>query len=448
MENMDNNINQETRRIPTPPSLEDAGNPVPPAPEGAENAAPLTADDAANPVPPTPEDAGDAAPADGEHKPKRHRRSRRIKNSGCAGTVVYVIAVLGISIILSLTAIFIANDVFAFVKDNAVKEITVTENTDLISIADQLDREGIISYGTIFKFYVRLKGDNQGVLAGSYELNPNMDYGQIIDSLVNMSSTETTTITIPEGYTIAQIKQVLLDEHVCTEDALDEELNTYAFKHDFLQSELPAEQGWLEGYLFPDTYEIYKGNSTVRNTINTMLNNFDDKYDEEIQAGAEALGRSMHDIVTIASLIEREAQADSERATIAGVIYNRLNNPGEFPYLQVDASVLYGLGRTGGTLSEQDLQSDSPYNLYNHEGLPPGPICNPGYASLYAAAHPEEHNYYYYVAMPDGTHLFANSYDEHQANIATSDAAQAQAAAEAAAAENAADAAPAEGGGE
>ena len=170
-------------------------------------------------------------------------------------------------------------------------------------------------------------------------------------------------------------------------------------------------------------------------TLKTMLNNFDEKYDEEIQAGAEALGRSMHDIVTIASLIEREAQVDSERATIAGVIYNRLNNAGEFPYLQVDASVLYGLGRTSGTLSEEDLATDTPYNLYMKEGLPPGPICNPGYASLHAAAYPEQHNYFYYVAMPDGTHLFANSYEEHQANIATSNQAQAAAAAAAANAE-------------
>ena len=387
MDNMENNVNQETQRIPQ----------------------------------------------------QRRRRSRRRKNSGCAGTVVYVIAVLGISIVLSLAAIFIANDVFAFVKDNAVKEISVAENTDVLTIADRLDDEGIISYGSIFKIYVRIKGDNQGVLAGTYQLNPSMDYGQIIDTLANTASTETMTITIPEGYSTAQIKQLLLDEHVCTEDAIDEALNTYPFKHTFLQSELPAEQGWLEGYLFPDTYEIYKGNANAVNTLNVMLNNFENKYDEQIQAGAEAQGRSMHDIVTIASLVEREAQRDDERATIAGVIYNRLNNASEFPYLQVDASVLYGLGRTSGTLSEQDLATDTPYNLYTQEGLPPGPICNPGYASLYAAAYPEQHNYFYYVAMPDGSHLFANSYEEHQANIAASD--QAQAAAQAAASS-------AEGGGE
>lgn len=378
MDQMDQNVNQETQRVPQPP---------------------------------------------------RRRRSRRQKNGGCAGTVVYVIAVLGISVILSLAAIFVANDVFAFVKENAVKEITVSENTDLLSLAKQLDDEGVINYGTIFKLYVRVKGDNQGVLAGSYSLNPNMDYGQIIDTLVNASSTETMKITVPEGYSIAQIRQLLLDEHVCTEDALDEVLNTYSFKHEFLKDELPAEEGWLEGYLFPDTYEIYKGNATVVDTINKMLNNFESKYDDDIKTGAETLGRSMHDIVTIASLVEREAQVDSERAKIAGVIYNRLNNPSEFPYLQVDASVLYGLGRTSGPLSQEDLASDTPYNLYTKQGLPPGPICNPGYASLYAAAHPEQHNYYYYVAMPDGSHLFANSYEEHQTNIATSDAAQAAAAA-------------------
>lgn len=361
----------------------------------------------------------------------RRRRSRRMKNSGCAGTIVYLIAVLGIAIVLSLVAIFVANDVFAFVTEDATITVSVGENTDVLALASTLDDEGVIRYSSVFKLYVKLKGDNKSVLAGSYDLNPNMDYGQIISALSNSASTETIQITIPEGYSIMQIKQLLLDEHVCTEQALDEVLNEYAFKHTFLQNEKPPKAGWLEGYLFPDTYEIYKGNSTVVDTINKMLNNFDNKYDEEIQANAQALGRSMHDIVTIASLVEREAQRDDERARIAGVIYNRLNNAASFPYLQVDASVLYGLGRTSGKLSQADLQTDTPYNLYTKQGLPPGPICNPGLKSLQAAADPEKHNYFYYVAMPDGSHLFANSYAEHEANIAASNRAQAQAAANA-----------------
>lgn len=360
---------------------------------------------------------------------RKRRRSRRHKNSGCAGTMVYVIAVVGASLVISLAAIFTANDVFAFVKDNAMQQFYVSENTKLADLAKDLDKQGIINYGTVFKAYLAVKGDSaDDVLAGEYQLNPSMDYGQIIDKLTNSSSSDTLQITIPEGYSVAQVRQLLLDNHVCTADALDKVLNQYPFKHDFLQDEKPVEEGWLEGYLFPDTYEIYKGNGSVVDTVNKMLNNFATRYDSEITDGANELGHSMHDIVTVASLVEREAQHDDERARIAGVIYNRLNNSSEFPYLQVDASVLYGLGRTSGKLTDEDLKSDSPYNLYTKEGLPPGPICNPGYASLYAASHPESHDYYYYVAMPDGSHLFASSYEEHQRNIATSNAAQAQAA--------------------
>ena len=362
---------------------------------------------------------------------RKRRRSRRHKNSGCAGTMVYVIAVVGASLVISLAAIFTANDVFAFVKDNAMQQFYVSENTKLADLAKDLDKQGIINYGTVFKAYLAVKGDSaDDVLAGEYQLNPSMDYGQIIDKLTNSSSSDTLQITIPEGYSVAQVRQLLLDNHVCTADALDKVLNQYPFKHDFLQDEKPVEEGWLEGYLFPDTYEIYKGNGSVVDTVNKMLNNFASRYGSEITDGADELGRSMHDIVTVASLVEREAQRDDERARIAGVIYNRLNNSSEFPYLQVDASVLYGLGRTSGKLTDEDLKSDSPYNLYTTEGLPPGPICNPGYASLYAASHPESHDYYYYVAMPDGSHLFASSYEEHQRNIATSNAAQAQAASE------------------
>ena len=362
----------------------------------------------------------------------KHRRSRRHKNGGCAGTVVYVIAVVGISLVLSLVAIFVANDVFAFVKKDAKIDIMVSENTTVSKLSKQLDEKGVVNYGTIFKLYTRMKGDDKSVLAGSYTLNPTMDYGQIVDALSNFTSDQTVKLTIPEGYTTSQIKQLLLDNHVCTEESVDEALNEYPFKHDFLQDEKPVEKGWLEGYLFPDTYEIYVGNGQIVDAVNKMLNNFENKYTDDIKAGADEMGRSMHEIVTVASLVEREAQKDDERARIAGVIYNRLNNASSFPYLQVDASVLYGLGRDSGKLSEADLEKDTPYNTYTNQGLPPGPICNPGQKSLEAAAHPEQHDYYYYVAMPDGSHLFASTNDEQNTNIATSNAAQAEAAAAAA----------------
>lgn len=356
------------------------------------------------------------------------RRSRRRKNGGCAGTVVYVIAVLGISIVLSLVTIFVANDVFAFVAEDANVPFAVSQNAQIADLSEQLDNAGVLHYGSVFKLFVNITGKNQSVLAGDYMLNPKMDYTQVIRALTQSESKDTITITVPEGYSVEQIKQLLLDNHVCTEDAADKALNEYSFKHSFLEDEKPAKEGWLEGYLFPDTYEIYKGNSTVVSTINKMLNNFDEKFTDEMQEKADEMNRSMRDIITIASLIEREAQKDDEYDRIAGVIYNRLNNADAFPFLQVDAAVLYGLGRTSGELSKADLEKDTPYNTYTQRGLPPGPICNPGMKSIQAALNPEENDYYYYVAMPDGSHLFATSNDEQNNNIARANAAFAEAA--------------------
>ena len=131
---------------------------------------------------------------------RKRRRSRRHKNSGCAGTMVYVIAVVGASLVISLAAIFTANDVFAFVKDNAMQQFYVSENTKLADLAKDLDKQGIINYGTVFKAYLAVKGDSaDDVLAGEYQLNPSMDYGQIIDKLTNSSSSDTLQITIQIG---------------------------------------------------------------------------------------------------------------------------------------------------------------------------------------------------------------------------------------------------------
>ncbi|MEF2863346.1 MAG: endolytic transglycosylase MltG, partial [Eubacteriales bacterium] len=233
---MDNHFNNdETRRVPLPGSE----SPVP------EQFTPEHFDD-------------DREPEQPQKQPKR-RRSRRQMNAGCAGSMVYMIAVVGVSLVLSIAALFMANDIFAFVKADAVKEITVSENTSVSSLAKELDDQGVINYHSVFKLYLTLKHQTDtSVLAGAYQLNPSMDYGQIVDALANTASTETVQITIPEGYSISQIRQVLLDNHICTEDALDEVLNDYSFKHDFLKDEKPAAEGWLEGYLFPDTYEVYK----------------------------------------------------------------------------------------------------------------------------------------------------------------------------------------------
>ncbi len=352
---------------------------------------------------------------DDDYYDYQESNNQRSENKGCASTLVYLITILIISIVLSFIAIFVANDVFALVKDDKDVILEVEENTKISKLSSQLDKEDVVNYGLIFKIFLLVTDKDGDVLAGSYKLSPSMDYAQIARSLRNSDTQDTVTVTIPEGYTITQIKQTLVENGVCSQEDLNQALNNYPFKHEFLEDKLPPSQNWLEGYLFPDTYTFYKNGDAVKDVINKMLNNFDNRFDENIINGAEELGISIEEAVIIASLIEREAKVAEEFSMISGVIHNRLNSS-SFPYLEIDASLLYGLGRTSGELTKADLQTDTPYNTYLHEGLPPTPICNPGYNALYAATHPDEHDYYFYVAMPDGSHLFASTNSKHEQN--------------------------------
>lgn len=353
-----------------------------------------------------------------ENETHTYRAPRRKKSkTGCALASLYFIMIFGISVCLSVILIFAANDALALVKDDQDISFVVAEDTTVSGISQQLDQSGVVNYGTFFRLFNSLQGDGDVIIsAGVYTLNPTMDYDQIVNTLTETTSTTTVKVTIPEGYTIAQIRQTLLDNNVTSETLLDDALNNYAFKHNFLKDEQPPKENWLEGYLFPDTYEfVQDSKQPIYEVLNVMLNNFDTKYDEQIEEGAKELGLTTHEVVVIASLIEREAKEADEFSKISGVIHNRLNNSEEYPYLQIDASLQYAVGHNN-PLTEEDLKLDSPYNLYTNKGLPPGPICNPGYNALYAATHPDDHDYYYYVAMPDGTHLFAETNSEHNRN--------------------------------
>ena len=198
-----------------------------------------------------------------------------------------------------------------------------------------------------------------------------------------------------------------------------ERLNDMAATHDYAFSflqEIPlGDYHRLEGYLFPDTYEFYMGEDP-KTVINKMLVNFDRRFTDEMRSEVQENGYTVRDIVIIASMIERETDG-SDRATIASVIYNRLNNPnaGTQGYLQIDATLVYALGRT---ITSEDYTADTPYNTYTNKGLPPGPISNPGLASIQAAMDPENTNYYYYALGSDGTHSFFQTLEAQQNFIA------------------------------
>ncbi len=334
--------------------------------------------------------------------------------AGFLNTVSYILLILGVSLILSTFAILVSNDVLALVKEDNPVILTLTEDTASGQVASRLKKEGVIQYPWIFRLLTSLKKVDS-FDAGTYELNSDMDYGQLISALRGSGEQRTVVrVTIPEGYTLQDICDLLVEKKVLTAEKFWETANTYPFSHTML-ADVPMVENRLEGYLFPDTYDFYVGDNAV-NVINKMLNNFVKKYTKAMRNLTEANGLTIAEVVKVASLVEKEAKLADERTTIAGVIYNRLHSS-SFPYLQIDATIMYATGHKDA-LTADDLKIDSPYNTYTHEGLPPTAICNPGISCLMAAIQPEKTRYYYYVADTDGSHIFSRTLDEHNRAVA------------------------------
>lgn len=343
---------------------------------------------------------------------KKSRGPKTIKK--VVNTFSYILLILGIALLISGFAIVVANDVFALVKEEQTVMLTLDAEKTPAEMGQLLEENQIIKYPWVFSLFSKMK-QIESFDTGKFEVSATMDYGQIISALTRVATyRETVTVTIPEGYTIQQIAQLMEDTRVCGKNDFVETANTYDYSHDFLK-DVPMVENRLEGYLFPDTYEFYISDKPV-NVINKMLNNFDKKYSKEMLQLTEEAGFTVADIVNIASMIEKEAQKANERTVISGVIHNRLNNSDAFPYLNIDATVMYAIGHKE-KLTSADMETDTPYNTYKYSGLPPTAICNPGIASIVAAISPEEHGYYYYVAEKDGSHIFSRTYDEHQAAI-------------------------------
>ncbi len=279
-----------------------------------------------------------------------------------------------------------------------------------MAIGGLLAEQGLIRSPYAFVLKTRLA--NAEIKAGKYRLTPAMSLEEVVQALRRgpMANAEGISVTIPEGYTLAQIAQALQAKGV-TDGA---ELLRLATDKTFvagLHEAFPLPTQTLEGYLFPDTY-VFKPHSSPRDVLEEMLRNFGRRFADSQAQEIAASGHSLHELVTIASLIEREAEVPQDRARIAGVINNRL---GRKMRLQIDATVLYALGHHKNRVLYKDLNVKSPYNTYRHAGLPPGPIACPGLPCLMAALHPETNDFLYYVARPDGSHLFTRTLREHEA---------------------------------
>lgn len=352
-------------------------------------------------------------------------------------TIVWIAITVAIGVTLGRMAWVCAADVLAFGREDTKVTITISSTDDIDAIAQKLKNAGLIRYPGLFKLYASFAVDEGEIQPGIWDLNTLYDYHALVNMMSPSSKRSVVTVMIPEGSSCRQIFQLLQEKRVCTVEALENyaasgELGDYWF----LEGITRGDKYCLEGYLFPDTYEFYT-NDTAENVLNKMLGNFDSRVDESIRGQLDSLngylvqlmtadGRSeeyisshlfsMADVITVASLIEKESASAEESYTIASVIYNRLFAWGSTPaYLNIDAAVIYGLdGKTD--LTQEDMQTDTAYNTYLHTGLTPGPITNPGLNSIKAALAPQNTNYYYYILDPAaGTHHFSSTLEEHEA---------------------------------
>jgi len=349
-----------------------------------------------------------------ENKPLRLRREKR---TGLVGGLLLAVFIICVSVIFASVAWMATVDVLGFASEDELVEVVVPQGFTLEGITDMLYESGLIRYKALFTLYAEYSNAIDKISAGSFVLNKNYDYRALVQGMTARAGVRVeTTVTIPEGFTLAQIFSLLEAEGVTPAADLWEAATYHDFNFHFLDRSTLGNRLRLEGYLFPDTYNFFM-DSTAQQSLLRMLREFNRRFTEEYVEIAEDLGYTVHEIITIASLIEREAGDDEERPRIAAVIYNRLNSP-NFPNLQIDATIDYARAGTGIPFS---TQFDSPFNTYMHPGLPPGPIASPGLPSIRAALFPAETNEFFYALNRYGTHNFFTNYNDH-VNFVNSDA--------------------------
>lgn len=335
--------------------------------------------------------------------PRNKRRKRRSNAGPAILGVLLVVGVIGL-IYLIYTSAVAGGDQTA--NSEKVK-VSVVKGDTLSSVSDKLDKAGVIGSATIFKLEARMGGQSADIKPGKYTFSSKDGTDEIMKKLTAGEAVPTFSVTIPEGLTIDQTAEVVAKSSDISAADFKKAAGKADYGYAFLKD--PAVKS-TEGYLFPKQYEFEKG-TTARQVVNRLLEQYLIETEGlDISGAKKQLNLSEHELVTVASLIERESANPKERPVIASVIYNRIRQG--MP-LQIDATIQYARGKPKETLSLQDLKIDSPYNTYENPGLPPGPIASPSRESLQAAIKPAETDYLYYVLKADNQeHFFTNNYNE------------------------------------
>ena len=382
-------------------------------------------------------------------RPKRKGKYGLLGIPHILSTAVWIGLIVLIGVTAGRMIWLCATDVLAFGREPITATVVVEKDDSIESIAAKLQEAGLIRFTGLFELYADLSHAEEEIRPGTYIFNnPEKDEEKVVYdymalvSVMSPSSKHAVVedLRIPEGYTCSQIFKLLEEKNVCTTEELEEAaMNGDLGEYWFLEGVKRDNKYCLEGFLFPDTYDFYEHDEPER-VLKKMLNTFDTRFNDSMRQELVNLNNMMEDklrnngygksyieehkftvreVVIVASMIEKETANNAESFIVSSVIYNRLTNPGEYPFLNIDATLVYALGGRN-ELTAQDKTIDSPYNTYKEKGLIPGPIASPSQNSLVAALQPEDTKYYYYAYNPaTEEHKFSKTYKEHQDFLAS-----------------------------
>jgi hypothetical protein len=389
----------------------------------------------------TAPDETEAAPA---ANPVRKRKKRRKKKKYTNHTrtmghvflgVVLSVAAICVGVFLAWKVIVGLMDYTGMAKKSHEADIVIDSTMNVDDIAETLHENGIIEMPWLFKTYINMKDEAEGFLDGEYTVNSTMSYSNIITLLKTVRQyTNTVTVMIPEGYNAQQIGQLLEENLVCRADDFEKYYRSKLEKYDFEEQITVTENRFyaLEGYLFPDTYEFYviddlpdkpsmDTSQYAKQAAEKMYSNFQNKITKKMYARAKELGMTFDEVVTLASIIQKEGTNEENMANISSVFHNRLENMYEYPHLQSDTTDNYiedvirpNIPSSSLALYENVITA---YDTYTCEGLPAGPICSPGLEAINAALYPAETDYYYFLSSSDGVFYYASTVEKHEQNI-------------------------------
>lgn len=358
-----------------------------------------------------PQDEPDEKPARPK-KPRKRRRFRLLK------ALLVVAVIIGLSVYLSSILLSAVYDVFGLQKEDIDVEVDIPQGSSVVDIAEILTENGVISQPIVFRAYSRIKGADDLYQYGTYTMNQKMSYDEIIRMLKEkVPRKDVVNVTIPEGLTAVEIAARLEEAGVCDEDEFLKIVRTADIEHDLVKNVQGGKYRYfkLEGYLFPDTYQFYIGES-ASSAVRRFLDRFQEVYETEIEPAMSDTTYTLDQLLTLASIIQRESSDTANMPMVSSVFHNRLNNPGVFPSLQSDPTISYV---TDNILPELDVKDDgyyAAYSTYICTGLPVGPISNPGLAAIKAAIYPASSNYYFFLTDRDGNFYYAETDAQHEIN--------------------------------